>query len=195
MSTEIIRLNESHIPTVSRMYSRIFQEDPITKYLFPEKDIEISLYYTFQYMVREGILYGEGYATLNLEGAAFWMDSENTGKNLWRMLRSGLLPLVVKLGIKTVLKMDYYDTFAKRLHIKHADFHHIYLCVLGVDLEHQRRGHTKGLLNDKLSSGLSCYLETTNPENISFYEHHGFELLEESTLPDTELKIFPMLRK
>ena len=40
-----------------------------------------------------------------------------------------------------------------------------------------------------------CYLETHKEENVKIYEHYGFELLEISKIPETDVVQYSMLRK
>ena len=66
---------------------------------------------------------------------------------------------------------------------------------------------TGNKLNDKLyihhtgyNSGLKTrtakkMLETHKEENVQIYEHYGFELLEVSKMPNTEIVQYSMLRK
>ena len=43
--------------------------------------------------------------------------------------------------------------------------------------------------------GQDCYLETYKEVNIKIYEHYGFELLEVSKIPKTDIVQYSMLRK
>jgi hypothetical protein len=42
--------------------------------------------------------------------------------------------------------------------------------------------------------GLPCFLETQNEENVSLYEHFGFEVIYKETFPETELPNWGMVR-
>ena len=43
--------------------------------------------------------------------------------------------------------------------------------------------------------GLPCYLETLDETNIQLYEHFGFKVIEKSTIPETKLTNWAMLRE
>ena len=43
--------------------------------------------------------------------------------------------------------------------------------------------------------GQDCYLETHKEENVKIYEHYGFELLEVSKIPRTDIIQYSMLRR
>jgi hypothetical protein len=42
---------------------------------------------------------------------------------------------------------------------------------------------------------MPCYLDTLDEKNVSLYEHLGFKLIEESTIPGTPLTCWAMLRE
>ena len=42
---------------------------------------------------------------------------------------------------------------------------------------------------------LSCYLETLTEKNVPIYQHFGFKVAEESTIPSTDITIWAMLRE
>ena len=70
------------------------------------------------------------------------------------------------------------------LHPKEA---HWYLGVLGTDPKHQNRGIGSALLRPVLArcdgGGDAAYLEASRPENVPYYERHGFEVVGEFQLP------------
>jgi len=41
---------------------------------------------------------------------------------------------------------------------------------------------------------LPCYLTTQNEKNVSLYEHYGFRVVEQLTLPHTDIVHTAMLR-
>lgn len=80
----------------------------------------------------------------------------------------------------------------------HPDEPFWYLPAIGTDPTQQRRGAGSALLNHVLTTcdeeGILAYLESSNPENISLYVRHGFEIL--GTIHgDTMPPLIPMLRE
>jgi ribosomal protein S18 acetylase RimI-like enzyme len=80
----------------------------------------------------------------------------------------------------------------------HPSQPHWYLPLIGVDPRHQRQGFGSALMKHAL---VACdrdrtlaYLESSNPENLAFYERHGFESLGTIQV-GTAPPIFPMLRE
>ena len=63
----------------------------------------------------------------------------------------------------------------------HPNEPHWYLPVIGGDPIRQRKGYGAELMKHALIAcdreGVPAYLESSNPENISLYARHGFEIL------------------
>lgn len=79
----------------------------------------------------------------------------------------------------------------------HPDEPHWYLALLGADANFQGQGLGAALLKHTLavcdSGGHPAYLESSNPRNISIYERHGFEIMDEIRIDDCPV-LTPMLR-
>ena len=90
---------------------------------------------------------------------------------------------------------EHIDAIHKRL----APFRHWFLQAIGVDPRFQGKGYAGKLLRPMFSridaEGLPCYLETLDETNVLLYEHFGFRVVEKSTVPETELTSWAMLRK
>lgn len=43
--------------------------------------------------------------------------------------------------------------------------------------------------------GLPCYLETQDEQNVPLYQHFGFKVVNKSTIPETKLTNWAMLRE
>ena len=75
----------------------------------------------------------------------------------------------------------------QRLMALHPTEPHWYLSVLGTDPEHQKSGIGSALLRSVLArcdaEGAAAYLEASRPENVPYYERHGFEVVGEFRLP------------
>lgn len=73
-----------------------------------------------------------------------------------------------------------------------------YLPFIGVDPSHQGKGYGAALMRHALTrcdrDRTLAYLESSNPKNIPFYEHFGFEIMG-NIQAGTSPTIYPMLRK
>lgn len=72
-----------------------------------------------------------------------------------------------------------------------------YLAFLGMDTAHQNSGMGSILMKNCLlevdKAGTIAYLESSNPQNVPFYERHGFEVMGKIEVDDAP-PVHPMLR-
>ena len=129
------------------------------------------------------------YATAAYTGAALWLgpgvtpDEEALGEILHRT-------------VSTPHLADVFQVF-EQMAGYHPHEPHWYLPMIGVDPAHQGKGHGDALMRHALErcdrDGLSAYLESTNPRNISLYRRHGFEALGTIQVGSSP-PVVPMLR-
>jgi ribosomal protein S18 acetylase RimI-like enzyme len=196
----LLRLNKSHIGPAAEMLTRAFWDYPVSRYSYPdESDRAKRLPYFFRYILGYGVRYGEAYATSGrLEGVAVWVTSDKYPVTVLRLLRSVPLSVMLRLGSQGGNRMrrfgDYIDSVHKRL----APSRHWFLQMIGVDPKFQGSGYASALLGPMLArideEGLPCYLETPDERNVPLYEHFGFTVVDRSTIPETDLANWAMLR-
>ena len=143
-------------------------------------------------------MYGEVYATSsNLEGVVFWLPSEKSF-TMWRMIRSGFLSLLLKLGKKVISRLMSFSDYASPIHKRHTPFRHWYLMYIGVESLFYGRGYASALIKPMLTridrEHLLCFLETQNEKNVQIYQHFGFKVVEVGTVPGTDINHWAMLR-
>ncbi len=85
-----------------------------------------------------------------------------------------------------------------RIHQARLPEPHWYLAVLGTSSDQQSRGLGGRVLAPMLErcdrTGTTAYLESSNPQNVSFYLRHGFESLGEFVVGDGVI-VTPMSRQ
>jgi ribosomal protein S18 acetylase RimI-like enzyme len=197
----LVSLKKAQIKTSAEMLARALQDDPMITYFIPNStERKNKAHILLEGMVRYGVLYGEVYATSSdLEGVASWVPSEKADFTMWRMIRSGYLSILFRLGRKTVSRAMAYADYASSMHKRYAPFRHWYLMVIGVDPSYQGRGYASALIKPMLTridqERLPCYLDTENEINVPIYEHFGFEVVEVGTVPKTNTTVWAMLRE
>ncbi len=135
-------------------------------------------------------------------GGALWMGPGNTMiapiTFIWRMVTGGTLGAAVKLGMKRLNQMARYGEEVERIH-RLTPIPHYYLSVLGIVPEFQGRGLGAMLLAPTIEQArkesLSLFAESTNPNNLTFYERRGFQRFHDgnpaSGPPFFALQMFP----
>ena len=159
----------------------------------------------FQGAVRYCLKYGQAYATSEkLEGIAGWLNDKYADMTPWRMLLCGSMGVMMKVIIKTGWQaMKKMSSALKPIvddrHENMAGKSHLYLLVIGVATGQQGKGYGRQLLDVIIEQSerevVPLYLETEREENVKMYQHFGFKLLKEITLPIVELPMWEMVRE
>ena len=197
----LVRLQKSQIKPAADVLARAFQDDPFNVYVFQNaSEIMNKLPHSFRLVVHYGVLYGEAYATSpNLEGVAVWLPSEKADYTLWRLISSGVLSMLPKIGRDVLGRLRYFDRYATPIRKRHTPFRHWYLQIIGVAPGFQGKGYAGELLKPMFArmdaEHLPCYLDTQNEKNVSIYQHYGFKVVEEVIIPGTNITYWAMLRE
>ena len=104
-----------------------------------------------------------------------------------------------KGGRESLQRSQRFEAYYTPMWQRHTPFQHWILQFIGIDSVHQGKGYASTLLRPMLArideENLPCYLTTSDEEKVSLYQHYGFELIEKSVIPDTEVPVWAMLRK
>lgn len=177
---------------VSATLLMAFAADPFMRWLFPNGSEYINLFPS--YLESEGFSlgfkHGSVYATEEFEGVSFWLppnvhaDEQKMVQWMTENLRPEILPDLMRIGERVDQAHDSCGPCW-------------YLAYLGVDSAYQGHGFGSVLLKKETErldeAGETAYLESSNPQNLSLYERHGFERIDEIALPGTPV-ITPMIR-
>ena len=149
---------------------------------------------TFRISQKFGWVYAP---TKNIEGVAAWLPHDKTNLSNWHYIRNGALSVIIGPGKERRKQLMRYSNLANKKHKQHASFPHMYLYNLAIDPQHQGNGYASRLLTPMFAKldedNLPCYLET-HERNISLYEHFGFELVEQISLPEFDEEVWLMMR-
>jgi len=196
----LVRLDKRNMEKASQMFTRAFYNDPFSLYAFPDtKERDSRLIYMNEMSLRYGMRYGMVYApSERIEGGAIWMPPGKATLSILGFLLSGGITPIIKMGLKTELKMLPLDKFMEQKHRKLVPYPHWYLALLGVDPQYQKQGYAGKLLRPMLekldNENMPCYLETSSEKNYLMYRHFGFEIIDEYVLPKADIKLWAMLR-
>ncbi len=197
----LIRLSKDQIEPASEMLVRSFFNDPKLTHILPEEEERREKgKHLFAFELRYGLRYGRVYATSpNLEGVATWIPSEKAAITFWRAMLCGGMALQRGLGKEAMDRLEAFSDQVDAYHKKHIPGPHCYLFFIGVDPRHQGQGYGGMLIRPMLDwldeKGMACYLNTQNETNIGLYEHFGFTVVEQVTLPGTAFVHTGMIRE
>ncbi|MFC8872908.1 GNAT family N-acetyltransferase [Streptomyces sp. NPDC057148] len=178
---------------VSGTLARAFDDDPMMRWFFPDDSSRqetlgryFTTIFTRQY-VRHGVCERTGAA------AAFWVPPEGQAQAVPDT--ETIQELVSILGDRAGLFRDAVETAGRHT----PQEPHWYLAVIGADPAAQGGGHGAALLRSGLAkadaAGLPVCLESSKSSNLGFYEHFGFTVREEFSLPGGGPVLWAMRRE
>jgi len=167
-----------------------FMADPVLRWMYPDP----GQYLTFMpALVRafggRAFDHGSAHIVPDRSGAALWLPPgvEPDEEALVGVLQASLTPPVLA-DVLALLEL---------LGSCHPAAPHWYAPLIGVDPLHQRQGRGTALLEQAVAgfdrTGTLAYLDSTNEENIPFYQRHGFELME-PVQTGASPPLFPLVR-
>lgn len=194
------RATVGDIPELAAMLARAFAHDPFYGFIAgdaPERNQRMRDGWTgFLRHGSNGL--SHTYTTSEHAGVAVWHPPGYRGAGFIDSLR--LLPSAARMagGIGRLRDVSRAVAALERHRRRHAPGPHFYLSVLGVEPERQGEGIGSSLMQPALdlarASGLPAYLETATGRNVLLYERAGFAVVEELTIPGTDIHGWLMLR-
>ena len=168
-----------------------FSTDPVLRWMYP---------YPSDYL-RHFPDFAKVFASKAFAQRTAYYGPDWAGTALW--LPPGIEPdleeviIFLKRTVTESLQEELFDLF-EQMGRYHPNKPHWYLPLIGVETRQQHRGLGSALVEPVLSQcdrdQRLAYLESTNPDNISFYERHGFEVLDTIQVGSSP-PVFPMLRQ
>lgn len=133
------------------------------------------------------------------DAVAIFTPPNYTGSKVVPFLLGGGIKLMFIAPPSTFVRLLKYENHAMKLK-KHYTSHDCwYLYNITVKPESQSKGYCSQLLKPMFEYfdriGQDCYLETHLKNNVDLYKHFGFELIDTSYLPKSNIKQYSMLRK
>jgi ribosomal protein S18 acetylase RimI-like enzyme len=172
---------------LAAVLGRAFHDDPVMRWMLPDARRRArALPRLFAAIGRQHHLRGEGADIAvgeNLGAAALWDAPgrwQQTPREELRMLPAVLLAFGRHAGRGRQL----VDLMKQH----HPEEPHWYLAVIGSDPSVRGAGYGQALMQSRLeqvdAEHAPAYLESSNPDNIPYYERFGFEVTGEIPLPD-----------
>jgi ribosomal protein S18 acetylase RimI-like enzyme len=179
------RATPADLPRLVRTLADAFEQDPLYLFLVPPGPRrEVRLRALFELILRYLSDDWREVLTTDDRGAvALWL---RPGMQKVPLLRQAqLVPAFGKvLGFRNIPRGLRLMAHMDALHAHFAPGPHYYLSILAVAPEQQGRGLGGALLAPTLErcqrERVRIYLETAQPQNVPFYQRHGFRVLAET---------------
>lgn len=176
-----------------------FLSDPLWVYLFTDSGRrERTARQTFSAALRFALLNGQLHGTGHPpEGIAIWSVPDQKTR-LRAVLGSGFWRLFFSPFILQVQRVIPVFSQFERMHKQYAAKPHYYLNTISVRPAAQGKGLASKLIRPFLAradvEGVGCYTETMTPSNVGLYQHFGFKVMEDYSVPNTDLHIWSLYR-
>jgi ribosomal protein S18 acetylase RimI-like enzyme len=194
------RATVDEIPELAATLARAFAHDPFYEFLAgnaPERNQRMRDGWN-GFLRHATNALSHTYTTDDHAGVAVWHPPGYSGAGFIDSLR--LLPSAARMagGIRRLRNVSRAVAALEQRRRLHAPGPHFYLSVLGVEPERQGEGIGSSLIRPVLemasSAQLPAYLETATGRNVLLYERAGFAVVEELTIPGTDIHGWLMLR-
>ncbi len=188
----------SDVDALCRVLGRAFFDDPVMAWMLPDPQARRrKLHKQFAGLTRHHHLARGGVeiagAESGIAAAALWDPPDQWRHTPAEELRAA--PSMLLTFGKAVRRGMQVSELMKR---SHPDEPHWYLAVIGSDPQVRGDGFGHALMRSRLdrcdAEFAPAYLESSNPDNIGYYQRFGFELTGEITLPDGGPVMYPMWR-
>lgn len=192
MVTSIVKTaNKADESSTIGVITMAFSTDPVARWVYPESSQYLTHFPNFiRAFGGRAFESGSAHYVDGFMAAALWLPP-NVHPD-----EDALMALFDET-VSEEIKRDLFPVF-EEMGKYHPDEPHWYLPMIGADPLQQGKGYGSALLQYALSicdrDGKLAYLESSNPQNISLYQRHGFELtgtIQVGASPP----LFPMLRR
>ena len=162
---------------LSSTLARAFATNPFVRWLLP-KDAHYAHVGDdfFRLGLDQDLAHGEVFTNEALSGAALWLPPGSPSPGPWQQLSIGI-QLWRAIGTSRLLVTASALTEFENARPKRP---HWYLTILGTDPSVQGQGVGGALIDPILRrcdrDGAAAYLESSNPDNVSWYQRFGFKV-------------------
>lgn len=178
----IERLSPKQSAEAGALLAASHADYPSFRHLFPDATVRQHVLLLFMTAAaRDATVHGRALVARDdhgLLGVALWMPPGSYPLSFGRKAR--MLPALLRIAMVARSSFLAFARVGVALEKAHPDDRVWYLQALGVHPRAQRRGVGRRLVAPVLAwadnAGLACHLYTSDPANIDYYRHFGFEV-------------------
>jgi ribosomal protein S18 acetylase RimI-like enzyme len=197
--SDIRPLERSSLDRAVETVADAFSPDPMIKWVFPdETGRPAGARAIMRVLVEYGLRYGRVTASHGAKAVCVWIPP-GPGITIPRMIRSGMLGVPLQTGLKSFGRFMAANETMDQIHKARVPEPHWYLFGVAVDPGLHNQGIGSAIIREGLAladrGSQRCYLETSEPRNLTLYKRFGFEVLQEATLGQDGPPAWAMLRQ
>ncbi len=198
---EPVRLAEQDWKAAGQLLSRAFFDNPGMVWALPDPTKRPQrLSWLLGTAMRLCCRAGEGWCFPGVVGGiAGWLPPGRTQIGYQQMLSVGFALAPLRVGMAGCLRTARLTDILQKIHHQAEPADHWYLYAIGVEPKLQGQGYGSRLMRQVLdrvdTDKQRCYLETDKPEDVAFYQKHGFQVRSEFPLLGKGPKLWTMSRE
>lgn len=197
---KLYRMEKKDIDNFAECAALAYKDYPLFQYLTGgtcKHEVIKTIISSSIYSMKNQVI---GFSTKkSADAVALFAPPRYTGSKTIPFLIGGGIKLLFIAPPSTFLRLLRYENHAMKLKKNHTNHECWYLYNVTVKPEFQKNGNCSKLLKPMFEYfdriGQDCYLETHDEQNIKLYEHLGFNLIETSEIPKTNIKHYSLHRK
>lgn len=195
---EVRPAGRADVAALGQVLGRAFYDDPVMTWMQPDAARRAAaLPGFFAALARHHFLAGGGVEVAEsgstVAAAALWDPPGRWGQSVreqFAMLPAAIRAFRGRIGVGRAL--------TDQMKAVHPEEPHWYLAVIGSDPAVRGGGFGSALMRSRLdrcdAEAAPAYLESSNPDNIPYYNRFGFEVTGEIVIPGGGPSLFPMWR-
>ncbi|MBT3410603.1 MAG: GNAT family N-acetyltransferase [Halieaceae bacterium] len=180
---QIIDAQEEHSERLADILADSFSEDPVMNWVIPEP----ALYRDFFRLLISDIFLPQGIQHMETgeRAGGLWLPPGGTFDVPPSFALAGLVTkLFLRKGPKPLWRISQQGAIFDRHHPKSPHYH---LVFVGCRKSAQGQGLGSAMLKQGThmcdEQNMPAYLESSNELNVPLYQRHGFEIIDEESLP------------
>lgn len=200
LKSDLISLPIGSLDSAVDLLTRAFFQDPLMIFDLPNStQRKAILSGMMRTCLRYCLVKGEVSVTPEMEAVGCWIPPCRNGLNPLDWIRAGWNAFNRFPSLPSLGKILSIERKVDQVHHQLISHPHWYLMLLAVDPDHQGKGFGKRMLDwpgeARSFASAPVYLETMNPQNVSFYQKQGFSLVHEEKLTEPNLWFWGFLKE
>ncbi len=198
-SADVRPAQRSDVGRLSATLARAFFDDPVMCWMLPDPQVRrrklpkvFSVLSRYHHLSRGGM-------EVALDGGDVRAASLWDPPGQWRQTRLEQLRALPELMFTFGGAASRGMAIEERMAAVHPEEPHWYLAIIGSDPSVRGAGYGNALMRSRLdrcdAEYAPAYLESSNPDNVPYYQRFGFEVTGEIRLPDGGPSLVPMWRQ